>query len=87
MMKKVFLPMFLRMLQSSSTVFVSSGVNVLKLFTNVILFSYKARALVREKHSSLLLKYVNFGQKSFIKLGPGCQFYNMFCNHNHDSTV
>jgi hypothetical protein len=28
----------------------------------------------KDKHSSLLRKYVNYGQKSFITLAPGRQF-------------
>jgi hypothetical protein len=42
--------------------------------------------LVRNKHSSLLQKFVNYGQKSFITFGPGKGIklpnsnINSFCN-------
>jgi hypothetical protein len=34
--------------------------------------------LARDKHSSLLRKLVNSGQKSFIMLGPGLSFIKLF---------
>ncbi len=51
--------------------------DVIKTFLSTIYkFSYQARELVRQgwksgKHSSLLQKFVNYGQKSFTTLGPG----------------
>jgi hypothetical protein len=34
--------------------------------------------LDRDKHSSLLQKFVNYGQKSFITLASGVNFINKF---------
>jgi hypothetical protein len=32
---------------------------------------YLLEKLAKDKHSSLLRKFVNYGQKGFITLGPG----------------
>jgi hypothetical protein len=56
-----------------------TGVAIIKLFFVLNLWIFvlasvcKARIdkLAKEKHSSLLRKFVNYGQKGFITLGPG----------------
>jgi hypothetical protein len=37
------------------------------------------KGFVKDKHSSLLRKSVNYRQKSFIKLGPGANLIKIFC--------
>jgi hypothetical protein len=54
------------------------GTNIIKLFTDVIYeFLYLASVyltridkLARDKHSSLLQKFVNYGRKTFYNIGP-----------------
>ncbi len=52
--------------------------NIIKLFTNVIYEFSRARVFVRigwkkltrDKHSSLIRKFVNYGQEKFYNIGP-----------------
>jgi hypothetical protein len=41
----------------------------------------KLEKLARHKHSSLLEIYVNYGQKSFIIMGPGVRFIKVFVHY------
>jgi hypothetical protein len=38
--------------------------------------------LAIDKHSSLLQKFVNYGQKGFYNMGPGCQSNKTFYSGN-----
>jgi hypothetical protein len=52
--------------------------NVIKLFclqfTNLIVCETKLEKLAKDKHSSLLQKFVNYGLKGFRTLAPGRDF-------------
>jgi hypothetical protein len=51
------------------------GANVIKLFCPYFKLSKtRLEKLVREKHSSLSRKFLNFGKKRFVTLGPGLMF-------------
>ncbi len=62
-----------------TTVYDTSGANVKKLLTSVnyeflrlaSICPWQALRALSNKHSSLVRKLVNYGQKSFITLGPG----------------